>query len=261
MFRVALASIAGVLLIPSVAQAALPPAHPPAKSVAGVKLTWPSAPNVLGGSKVTVTVRSSHRRTQLALLRVDERGTPTGALARRTLKSGTFTATVPNEIAHLMLRATIAGKRYWTWITSIAPVPSGVNTSVPVPVSACLPPPSSGQASAELRLQAAAPAPGGSLAYSVVNTGSRCLTTGAPYMWQLQQPDGSWQTIALPWAFPMFAITLAPGGSYAKTAQLPADAVPGTYRLVDHVMTEGEVPPAGVIELASGPIAVPGAPG
>jgi hypothetical protein len=254
--RCAIASLVGLLLIPSAASAALPPAHPPGKSVAGVKLGWPADVNVLGGSKVSVTVRSSHRRTQLALLRVDERGTPTRALARRTLRSGTFTATVPNDTAHLMLRATIAGKRYWTWITSIAPVSSPVNPA-PMPAFPCHPPPSSGPAAVELRLGATTLSPGGSLPYSVVNTGQRCQTAGAPYAWQLQQPDGSWQTIQLPWAFPMFGIMLPPGASYAKTAQVPADAAPGTYRLLDSVTTDGEIYPAGLIQMVSGPIVVP----
>jgi hypothetical protein len=157
-----------------------------------------------------------------------------------------------------MLRATIAGRRYWGWISSVAPVSSPA-PSPPRPTTQlpCVPPPAADlPGTAELHLEATTLTPGATLAFSVVNTGQRCVTAGAGYVWQLQQADGSWQMVLPAGIFPDYGVILPPGQSYAKTAQLPADAAPGTYRLSDHVTTEGDPYPAGVIEMVSGPVTV-----
>jgi hypothetical protein len=123
--RVAIASVVSLLALPAAAHAALPAAHPPARSVAGVKVTWPlqaAETSLAPGSKLAVKVRSSHRRAVVSLLRADARGIPTRLLARRTLRSGAFRVGLPaDQGAVYQLRVVVAGKRYWSWITTPAP--------------------------------------------------------------------------------------------------------------------------------------------
>jgi hypothetical protein len=199
---------------------ALPPAHVPPPAVAGVRLSWPSATTLLPGAKVTVRVRSRRRRAVLSLVRVDGRGTPTRAIARRTLRDGTFAATLPSEWgATYALRATIARTRYWSWIST--PPPGG---SIAPPAEPC---PSDSAPVARLSLGAGTVARGAAMPYKVINVGKACLTEGAPYLLDHLQDDGTWATLPPP-PFPMYAVLVPPGTSYAKHAAKPADAPAGT---------------------------------
>ena len=200
----------------------LPPAHPPAPTVAGVHVRWPAATTLAPGAQVRVIVHSHRRRAVLSLVRVDGRGTPTRAIARRTLRNGTFTATLPGDSGvTYALRATIARKRYWSWISTPAPAP-------PAPPTC----PSDSAPIARLSLGAASVARGGTLPYKVINLGKACITEGAPYLLDHQEGDGSWTTLPPP-PFPMYAVLVPPGTSYDKQASIPADAPAGTYRLED----------------------------
>src|SRR3954465_14874504 len=95
MRRIALVAAVMPLVFSAPARASLPPAHPPAKKVAGVRVTWPPLTTVTAGTVVGVKVASAHRRSQISLLRVDAAGRPMNALVRDTLLSGTFSATIP----------------------------------------------------------------------------------------------------------------------------------------------------------------------
>jgi len=79
----------------------------PPKQVAGVEITWPSERVFKPGGTVKVHVRSQVRRSRLALIAGGR------ALARRTLRSGTFRATLPAAGHHrAQLRIVVAGRAY-----------------------------------------------------------------------------------------------------------------------------------------------------
>ena len=73
---------------------------------------------------------------------------------------------------------------------------------------------------------------GGTLPLEVVNTSAGCLTLGVGYSFERLQ-DGSWVAVPSNQLFITLAVLLGPGQTYAKQAQIPADFVPGTYRVVD----------------------------
>ena len=129
----------GLLLGAVAATAALPPAEPPSRSVAGVHATWPlTAPEttLAPGAKLVVRVSSPRRRSQLSLVRVDARGRALRTIARKTLRSGTFTAQIPAAMpgARYALRLNVAGHKRWSWITTPVPAaPAPAPTSVPMP--------------------------------------------------------------------------------------------------------------------------------
>ena len=110
---------------------------------AEAKITWPKTTNVQPGAKLTVKVASKHRRAQLAFVRVSPRAT----LARKTLRTGRFTVTVPAGAGVTYeLRATVAGRRTIKRFTTptappvgvpapiVAPAPGATPTPTPVPV-------------------------------------------------------------------------------------------------------------------------------
>ncbi len=110
---------------------------------AEAKVTWPKTTNVQPGAKLTVKVASKHRRAQLAFVRVSPRAT----LARKTLRTGRFTVTVPAGAGVTYeLRATVAGRRTIKRFTTptappvgapapiVAPAPGATPTPTPVPV-------------------------------------------------------------------------------------------------------------------------------
>jgi hypothetical protein len=86
--------------------------------------------------------------------------------------------------------------------------------------------------SAELRLGLTSVAPGGTLPLEVVNTSKGCLTLGVGYAFERLQ-DGAWVRVPSNQVFITLAVILRPGERYAKQAIVPADAAPGTYRVVD----------------------------
>jgi hypothetical protein len=266
MVRVALVSLVSLLAVPAAARAALPPANPPAKSVAGVKLGWPlkgPESSVTSGSALTVKVRSSKRRAVVSLVRTDAAGKPNLLIARRALRNGSFKIAVPQAGGQrYQLRVEIAGKRYFSWVIT----PAGVTCSLCTNIhrSSPLPPPDPGPAPLPLTCDISLPTPdvqvrvdsqtltlGGTLDYAIV-AGSQCVTAGAGYTWQRQLADGTWEALPAP-PFPSYAVLLKPRGTFAKSAVLPADAGPGTYRLVDQVSV-GAVP----VDLVTGAFAVAG---
>ena len=87
---------------------------------------------------------------------------------------------------------------------------------------------------AELRLGATSVRVGGTLPLQVVNTSTGCLTLGVGYSFERLQ-DGGWVAVPSNQLFITLAVLLGPGQTYAKQAQIPADFVPGTYRVVDSV--------------------------
>lgn len=110
---------------------------------AEAKVTWPKTTNVQPGAKLTVKVVSKQRRAQLAFIRMSPRAT----LARKTLRTGRFTVTVPAGAGVTYeLRATVAGRRTVKRFTTpaappavapapiVAPVPGATPTPVPIEI-------------------------------------------------------------------------------------------------------------------------------
>jgi hypothetical protein len=134
-------ALLALLMIPARAAAALPAAHPPdraALKAAGVRVTWPVAGSTASrgfGAKLSVKVVSKHARSRLALLRVNASGRPLRAVARRTLRSGTFSARVPRYPTGAVyeLRLIVAGQTYSSWITTPVRIDDGPAGSVPAP--------------------------------------------------------------------------------------------------------------------------------
>ena len=74
---------------------------------------------------------------------------------------------------------------------------------------------------------------GGTLPLEVVNTSASCLTLGIGYSFERLLGDGTWAAMPSNQMFITIAVILRPGQSYAKQAVIPADATPGTYRVLD----------------------------
>jgi hypothetical protein len=91
---------------------------------------------------------------------------------------------------------------------------------------------------------------GGTLPLEVVNTSTGCLTLGVGYSFERLQ-DGAWVTAPANQMFITLGVLLGPGQSYPKQARIPADFVPGTYRVLDtltgatslHLAAQFEVTP------------------
>jgi hypothetical protein len=240
MRRIALVAAVMPLVIAAPARAALPPAHPPAKKVAGVRVAWPPLTTVTPGTIVGVKVSSSRRRSQLALLRVDAAGRPMYALVRDTLLSGTFSVTIPPGPAgaRYQLRLTVGGKRYWSWLTTPATV--AAVPAAPIVIPAPAPEPQNcteGPAAGQLRLSTTTVAPGGILAYELVNSGDACVWVGPGWRFERQLADGTWEGVPGDRVFPTIVERLRPGAAYAEQAVAPSE--PGTYRLLDSMIGEG----------------------
>jgi hypothetical protein len=235
MVRVVIASVVSLLALPAAAHAGSLDAKPPPKSVAGVKITWPLKANAVTvlepGAKLSVKVRSAHRRAVVSLLRADARGIPTRLLARRTLRSGTFTAALPAGQGVLyQLRVVVNGKRYWAWVATIVPAPpkapDPMPALAPLDCDVALPP------RAEVTAMPATVHPGETVTVAVKNTGNSCMWAPSSCVLAAGRilPDG---TVEAPDPPPVCATVLTlvahPGETWTGTWTAPA--TPGRYRL------------------------------
>jgi hypothetical protein len=196
----------------------------PAAAQASVKITWPRPATVEAGTKVKVKIRSD-RPVRVALVRESASGRIMRTLARRTLRTGTFTVAVP--VGGHALRVT-SGKRH-------------SQHAIRGVYSHCV---AATAQTTKLRLSATSVQRGGTLAYDLVNTGDRCVYTGFAYTFQRQAADGAWAPGPLPPPVPLIQVIVGPNEALAKSATVPADAEPGHYRLVDvGVAAEFDVTP------------------
>ena len=60
---------------------------------------------------------------------------------------------------------------------------------------------------------------------------------------------GTWVAVASNQMFILVGVLLGPGETYAKQAVVPADAVPGTYRVLDTVSGAVSIPLAAQFEV------------
>lgn len=83
---------------------------------------------------------------------------------------------------------------------------------------------------ARLEVAAGGTGPGGTLLYSVINTGALPIMLGAAYVLERATGDG-WERVPFPRAFPLWGRRLEPGSRYQLTARVWEQAQPGRYRL------------------------------
>ena len=206
--------------------------------VAGVRVTWPvtkAETSLAPGTKIVVRVSSSKRRSQLSLARVDASGRTMRVIARKTLRSGTFSATLPAAApARYALRLGLAGRQYRSWITTPAPAPSPAPPKpapAPTSVSYCgsTPPLPTSEFRAEVHVQTTSVQAGQSLAYTVVSLGKGTINDSASHILAADPATG----ILGP-----FGATYTPmtqGVPVAYTQDVPLDTAPGRYRILHTV--------------------------
>jgi hypothetical protein len=229
--------------------AALPPAAPPARVVAGVTVTWPlSKPvtSVTPGASLTVRIASKRRSAKVSLVRVNADGRILGLIAAKTLRTGAFTVTVPRVYgAHFSLRLTVAGHKRWSWIRTrplgvpidrvSEPVPSATPTPTPTPTPApsCGPesePPASAFRG-QVQTGASTVAAGSALSYTLENVGEGDLY---PTDRVVLLPAGD-SSDTLP---ADAGALLAPGASLTRSLTISADTPPGLYFLRQTVVVK-----------------------
>ncbi|MDA0167315.1 hypothetical protein OM076_44050 [Solirubrobacter ginsenosidimutans] len=202
MLRALIVILAAALALPAAAQAS------------PVKITWPGADGYEPGQRFEMKIASTER-VRVALVRESTSGKIIRTISRRTLRSGTFIAAMP-EMGSYSLRVT-AGQRRWRHRLfanyANCPLAKASNTA--------------------LRLAATSVSRGGTLDYDFVNTGKGCSLTGASYSLERQLADGTWTHVSLPWVFPAIGYPVGPGKTFHKRARVPDDAEPGAYRLLD----------------------------
>ena len=224
---------------------ALPPAEPPARVVAGVQVTWPltKSETVLApGAKLTIRVASKRRSAKLSFVRVNASGKALSTVAKRTLRRGSFTVTVPSASgARYALRLAVAGRERFSWVTTPAavapapPAPTATPTPAPtsVPLSFCpdTPPQTSADINATITPASPTVEPGETLAFEITNAGPGGFTAlGAAKV----VPDG--QPATAYWASEAPMTGLRPGESAQRSVLVPADTAPGMYRIQTEVI-------------------------
>ena len=227
MLRGALAAaVLAPAVLPAAAAADLPPQQPPPSTPLGINVSWPARHTNTGyepGSRIEVRVDSARRPVKLSLVSVDPDGRPLRAVARQTLRRGTFRATVP-AAGMFALRMNVADRRYWSWIRS----------------EQCL---NTRGDRAEIRLSVPAIPAGMTLDYQLANTSTGCIGVGESYGFQRLMADGSWIEARTGYAFPMPLFVIAPGSFHQKHARVPASFPPGRYRIADSWRQEITRPP------------------
>jgi len=209
-----LLTIAAALALPAAAQASL-------------KVTWPEQRSYAPGEILKVKVVSS-TRVRVAFVRVTADGKVMRTVWRTTLSKGARTA-IAWRPGHYELR--VAGRTRSVTILA-APVQSPPAPIDPATFPSCGVQPGD---SAELRLGATTVRAGETLPFELVNTSAGCETAGVGYSFERRLTDGSFEAVDLHLLFPALAVILPAGTSYAKSAPIPADLAPGTYRLLDSV--------------------------
>jgi hypothetical protein len=223
---------------------ALPPAEPPAQSLAGVHVTWPlkAAETTLApGAKLVVRVSSPRRRAQLSLVRVDARGRALRTITRRTLRKGTFTAmvTAATPGARYALRLNVGALKRWSWITTPrpaapAPPPAPVPVATPAPTVEPKPLGFCGEVwwpwsafAASVATSVTTVTAGEPLTYTVTNTGQGPM--GDTGRFELQPED----QLSHGWGKPGDHGGSLPAGESAEhEITIPADTEPGRYRVL-----------------------------
>jgi hypothetical protein len=190
---------------------------------AATKVTWPANKDHRPGEQIAVVVKADHA-VKVSVLRVTDAGKVMSTVARKSLKSGTVTATLANAGSY-SLRVQDGNRVRTRALKVVAPTPTVDNGCGDA--HAIVP-------SVQPTLSATTVHPGQTLRYSILNTSVGCVSVGLPYRIEWQQPDGNWKID--PWglqAFPLPAFVLGTAKAFDKLISVPADAAPGHYRLVE----------------------------
>jgi hypothetical protein len=200
---------------------------------AGLRIAWPQETRMLAGEQVAVGVRAtaarlrSGRRVRVALLGLSSTGRPIRVVAARRMRSGRFTAALPNASTErrYLLAVDADGRRYSRRIVAMPPPPP------PPPPPA---PPQCAQApsAVEMSLDRAAAQRSERFAIRFRNTGATCLTYGADYLFERLTDDGRWEPAGEPRPFPAWAAGVAPGETAEIVGFVWEELEPGTYRVV-----------------------------
>ena len=207
---------------------------------AEAKVTWPKTTNVQPGAKLTVKVASTQRRAQLAFIRVSPRAT----LARKTLRNGRFTVTVPAGAGVTYeLRSTVAGrrtvKRFTTPKAATAPDPAPAPVVAPAPGASPTPTPAPVDCAdgstgvAELSLER--------VLLTITNRGPGCLYVPLSLFVQWTNADGDLVPVdcagnampiggKAPNCVTLPAMLALQPGEFT-THKIPNDLEPGVYRI------------------------------
>jgi len=248
------AAVALLAALPVATAHAATPTAPSAKALRalGVKVTWPlhgASSVVKPGTKLTVKVtRLGGKKgtpVKLTLGRLDAKGRATKTLRSATLRSGTFSATVPKGDGLVYALSLNAKKVRFTgrFRTPAAVKPGADKPSPPAPATDPCPP--AGTAAATVRLGATTVVAGQPVPYTVTNTGTTCLTANGHYGWQ-RLTDAGWTFVVLPLGFPD-PVRVLPGATWAgadgqAVARTGAEFAPGHYRLIPNLAVEGSNP-------------------
>lgn len=197
----------------------------PAAANASIKVTWPEQRTYVRGEKLSVKVVST-KLVRAVLVRQDASGRVTRVIARRILRKGTFTASAAGRYALKV------GTRSRT-IMVVASPPSAPGTSAPE--RACT---MTGDR-VELRLSTTTVHAGDELPFALANTSAGCLMGGDGASFERKAADGTWTPVHTDQIFSAVGVFIYAGESYAKTVRVPADAGPGTYRVLDSVVNRG----------------------
>jgi hypothetical protein len=232
--------VASLAAMPATA-AALSPSAPPGSSPrspdaqvlrkAGLRVSWPvgALPQIWrGGQTVTVRVtplRRRHRSATVSLVRVRRDGRDGRTLARRTLRAGRFSVTLPRALGRRYALRLRVGRRTW---------------SSPIEVRAdgtgC---PLTGRSSADMTVEPSAGRPDDPVTVFVRNTGETCLSGGG-FRWERLLADGTWQPVPQPDLsryppVPTILIPRLPGTTFADGAFVWPELDPGPHRIVKEV--------------------------
>ena len=222
-----------------------------------MKITWPltaAETSLAPGSSLAVKVRSSHRRAQLALLRVDARGRAIRAVARKTLRSGTFSVALP-ATAGRAVPARARGRRQALLELGHDACPGGGGTGTGtgtrsgtgrvdpattmrqlLHLRSRLYPLGRGSDGAAVAVTPAVIPAGERVTLSIQNVGTTCLISSGGSVGECfthERPDGTARKFPHDCMYLQtgaFTLIALPGETWSGSYAVPADAEPGTYR-------------------------------
>jgi len=247
------AAVALLAALPVATAHAATPTAPSAKALRalGVKVTWPlrgASPVVKPGTKLTVKVtRLGGKKgmpVKLTLGRLDAKGRATKTLRSATLRSGTFSATVPKGDGLVYALSLNAKKVRFTGRfrtpAAVKPDPQKPKPDGPT-ADPCQPAGTTATPAATVRLGVSTVVAGQPVPYTVTNTGTTCLTANGHYGWQ-RLTDAGWTFVALPLSFPD-PMRVLPGATWTGAdARTSIGFAPGHYRLIPNLAVEGSNP-------------------
>jgi len=206
----------------------------PAAQAASVKVTWPSTRELSPGATVSVTV-AAKRAVKLSIVRTNAAGTPIATVARRSLKRGTLSA----RLDRVGTYAVRVGERSRKLAVLAPPAPPSIPAPLP---SAPVMIDSADCVRATNPTVTVLPIPpvtvGTSFSYVVQSTSDGCILMGLSHGLEHLQADGTWKQVPWDLVFPAMAVLIQPGATDQRGVHIPADAAPGSYRIIQPFAAE-----------------------